>query len=153
MKKAEVEKKPIPASIPSVFSVPPRNLVMYVFINKGLQMSAGKIAAQAVQAGVGSYRISNREMAIEWFLMGGHHTTLVMEARNEQHLLNIQTYLQERDFKSSLMIDEGMTEIEGHSATALAVEIVDKNEPHVQKTFESFKLYRDTVRVTLEIDR
>lgn len=126
---------------------------LYVFINKGLQMSAGKVAAQAVQASVGGYLSSGDEIKKTWWELGGHHATYVMEARDEDHLLSIQRYLWERGFYSFLMIDEGMTEIDAITETALGVEIVDKDDPHVAATFSSFKLYKDTVRVTLEFDR
>lgn len=130
-----------------------QTLAMYVFINKGLGMTSGKVAAQAVQAAVGAYRASKDELAEDWYSLGGHHMTLTMEARDEAHLRAIQSYLDERGFKSVMMIDEGMTEIDAHVLTALAVEIVDKKDLHTAKTFESFKLYRDTIRFNVEIDR
>jgi len=129
------------------------NYVMYLFINKGLGMSSGKIAAQSVQSSIGAYKLSDGELVHDWWHKGGHHTTLVMEAIDENNLQNIQNYLLDRGFNSFMMIDEGMTEVDAHVCTALAVEIVDKEDPHTEATFSSFKLYRDKVRVVLEIDK
>ena len=138
-------------------------MALYLFVNKGLSMSAGKIAAQAAQAAVGAFLLSSYNLmeglavsslaAIEWWHIGGHHATYVMEGRDSQHLRDIERYLRERGFRTFMMLDEGMTEIEAIQPTVLAVEIVDKNDEHVAATFSTFKLYRDTVRVTLEIDR
>ena len=127
--------------------------VLYMFVNKSLGMSGGKIAAQAAQAAVGATSISDKKLLDDWWGLGGHHTTYVLEARDEEHIYNIERYLEDRGFDSFVMIDEGMTEVDNLTATALAVEIVDKDDPHVAATFMSFKLYRDTVRVTLEFER
>lgn len=127
--------------------------VLYMFVNKSLGMSAGKIAAQAAQAAVGAYLNSDDELRDLWWEIGQHHPTYVLEARDARHLIYIERYIEDRGFKTFLMIDEGMTEIDAIQPTALAAEIVDKDDLHVAATFSSFKLYRDTVRVTLELDR
>ena len=116
--------------------------VMYTFLNKGLGMSLGKAAAQASHAAVESYRISNLKMIDQWY-EGGHYTKLVMQADDSEQLKTIERYLNERGFKTSLIIDEGRTEIPAFSVTALGVEIVDKSDLHVQASFESFKTYRE----------
>ena len=129
---------------------------LYLFVNKGLGMSAGKIAAQVAQATAGVIELSASLDGLfdEWWLGNGHHhATYVMEARNAERLTNIERYLNSRGFKTYLMIDEGMTEIDPITPTVLGVEIVDKDDPHVQATFGIFKLYRDTIRVTLEVPR
>ncbi len=127
--------------------------VLYMFVNKSLGMSAGKIAAQAAQAAVGAYLNSDDELRDLWWEIGQHHTTYVMEARDEMHIVFIERYLKERGFQTFLMLDEGMTEVDPIVPTVIAAEIVDKDDLHVAATFMAFKLYRDTVRVTLELDR
>ena len=129
--------------------------VLYVFVNKGLGMSAGKIAAQVAQATVGAYRLSPQANQEDWWAEhnGQHHTTYVMGARDETHLYNIQQYLSMRGFNSYMMIDEGLTEVDPHTATVLAVEIVDKADGSVGNTFGLFELYRDILRVSLEFER
>ena len=129
--------------------------VLYVFVNRGLGMSSGKIAAQVAQATAGALNMSDPEAVKDWWGEGAgqHHPTYVMLGRDAGHLRDIQSYLEARDFKTFLMIDEGLTEIDPHTATALGVEIVDKADGNVSNTFQSFELYRDTVKVTMEFER
>lgn len=116
--------------------------VLYIFLNKGLGMSTGKSAAQASHAAVEAYRLSDPDLIQAWYT-GNAYTKLVMEAQDEQHLHTIQKYIEERGFKTKLIIDEGRTEIRPHTATALGVEIVDKDDPHVAASFNSFRTYKD----------
>lgn len=119
---------------------------MYIFVNRGLGMSSGKIAAQAAHAAVEAYRASEAleefELIDAW-VSGGHYTKIVLGADDSTQLLTIDRYLTDRGFDTSLIIDEGRTEIEPMSPTALGVEIVDKDDPHVSDTFSHFKLYKD----------
>lgn len=117
---------------------------MYSFINRGLGMTPGKIAAQAQHAAVEAFRISDPKLLDDWYL-GGHYCKLVMLAEDDIHLLTIQKYIEERGFKTKLIIDEGHTEIRPLSATALGVEVVDRDDPHAAATFETFKLYRESL--------
>ncbi len=114
---------------------------MYLFLNTGLGMSPGKLAAQAGHAAVEAYRVSDKDLLRKWYL-GGHYKKLVMAARDEQHLYTIERYLKDRGFWCALIIDEGMTEIEAHQATALGVAVVDKSDDHVRLAFSSFSLLR-----------
>lgn len=133
---------------------------MYIFINKGLGMSAGKVGAQAGHAAVEAYKLSigliphwpieDQEVkesatARHWY-KGGHYAKYVMEAKDEQQLFAIRDYLGSRGFQSALIVDEGHTEGTEFVATALGVEVVDKDHPHVAATFGEFKLYKDEPR-------
>lgn len=124
---------------------------MYSFINRGLGMTPGKIAAQAMHAAVEAFRISDPAMLDAWYL-GGHYCKLVMFAEDDVHLITIQKYIEERGFQTKLIIDEGRTEIRPLSITALGVEVVDRDDPHTAATFGTFKLYKENPRVqqTLE---
>lgn len=126
--------------------------VMYIFINRGAGMSPGKVAAQAGHAAVEAYRISQKKLIDDWYI-GGHYTKLVMLARDSEHLRDIEKYLTERGYKSKLIIDEGMTEVPSHTPTALGVEIVDKELADVEATFGSFDLYKEKIKVSLEIEQ
>lgn len=128
------------------------NTAMYIFVNKGLQMTVGKVAAQAAHAAIEAWRISNVEMLGKWY-EGKHYTKLVMEARDEDHLKTIATYLQDRGYKSTFIIDEGRNEVARLSFTALGVEIVDRDDPNAKATFSTFKLYRDKIRMIIEADK
>jgi peptidyl-tRNA hydrolase len=127
---------------------------MYIFINRGLGMSPGKIGAQAGHAAAeatllsapyepnSSYRPERKPLWNAW-REGLHYAKYVMEARDTEHILLIDRYLNERGFRTHLVIDEGHTEVPSMSATALGVALVDKDDPHTSATFSSFKLYRD----------
>lgn len=118
--------------------------VMYLFANKGLGMSPGKLAAQVAHAAVEAYKLTvsnNPEILEEWY-KGGHYTKLVMEARDEGHLITIRYYLRERGFQNVLIIDEGRTEISPHTVTALGVEVVDRDDEHTSATFGEFRTFR-----------
>ena len=121
---------------------------MYIFINKGLGMSPGKMAAQAAHAAVEAFVISDVDKAKAWRLPEMHYTKLVMEARNEKHLDTIQKYLGDRGIKTARIIDEGLTELAPHQVTALGVEVVDKEE--IGDTFVSFKLYKPEFTVNVK---
>lgn len=105
-------------------------------------MSTGKAAAQAAHAAVEAYRVSKSDMVDAWYT-GGHYTKLVMLAEDTENLMVINAYIQNRGFRTGLIIDEGRTEIKAFSPTALGVEIVDKDDPHVQASFESFRTYKE----------
>lgn len=128
------------------------NAVMYIFVSEGSGMSTGKIASQAAHAAVEAYRISPQALLNEWY-KGQHYTKLVMGAKNAMHLYQIERYLNDRGFKTAMIIDEGMTEVEAHTATALGVQVVDKDDPHTLATFSTFSLFSDKVKVTLEFNR
>ena len=114
---------------------------MYIFINEDANMSQGKVGAQAAHAAVEAYRISDKELLDAWYV-GGHYTKLVMSAKDAQHLLTIERYLNERYFKTALIIDEGRTEIAPHTPTALGVAVVDRDDEHTAATFGDFKTLR-----------
>jgi len=112
--------------------------VMYIFVNSGADMSPGKLAAQTAHAAVEAYKISRNDLIDAWYL-GNHHTKLVMDGGNAFRLRTIKDYLERRGFDCELIIDEGRTEIEPFTPTALGVEIVDKDDPHTAATFSEFR--------------
>lgn len=125
---------------------------MYIFLNKGLGMSTGKAAAQAAHAAVEAYRLTEQNIITgnrtasavhEAWYEGGHYKKIVLEARDRHQLRDIEHYLNERRFLTKLIIDEGRTEIAAFTPTALGVEIVNKDNAHVAKTFSGFRLYQD----------
>lgn len=116
---------------------------MYLFLNKGLGMSTGKSAAQVAHAAVEAYRISPDNWIKESWYKGGHYMKLVMECRDADHLRDTERYLNDRGFKTALIIDEGHTEIAPITPTALGVQLVDKDDAHTAETFSSFRLYKN----------
>jgi peptidyl-tRNA hydrolase len=128
------------------------NPVMYILANKGAGMSAGKLAAQVAHAAVRAYIISTDNPEVTDWLQQGE-TKIVLECRDDMHLLAAQKYIEGRGYQTYLIVDEGRTEIDPHTPTALGVEIVDKADRDVAFTFSDFKTYKDKVRVTVDIDR
>jgi len=137
------------------------NPVMYIILNKSLGMSTGKAAAQASHAAVEAYRLSmsldpnehvpplphmnatvlHERNEVRLWYKGGHYTKIVLETEGD--LSDVSAYLWARGFKNAVIIDEGRTEIEPFTPTAIGCAIVDKNNPHVQATFGEFPLYSD----------
>lgn len=115
--------------------------VMYIFANKDLEMSHGKLAAQVAHAAVEAFRISDEKMIEAWY-KGGHHAKIVLGADDDTQMLIIEQYLRDRDFQTVRIIDEGRTEIRPFSFTALGVEIVDREDEHTAATFANFKTYK-----------
>jgi peptidyl-tRNA hydrolase len=117
---------------------------LYMFINRGLGMTPGKIAAQGGHAAVEGYRItpSDSNLLRLWY-RGGHYKKIVLLGKNENHMRNIEQYLTARDIGCVTIIDEGHTEIEPLSITAIGCEVLDKNHPHVAATFSTFELYKE----------
>lgn len=126
--------------------------VIYIFLNHSLGMSSGKLAAQSAHAAAMSVVQSTQEMRSEW--EDSHQRTIItLIAKGDSHLSRISTYLQQRNISVIPIIDEGVNEVEPQSWTALATQILDKNNDQIEQTFRSFKSYRDFVKVTLEVER
>lgn len=126
--------------------------VIYIFLNKKLNMTVGKAAAQAAHAAAMAVVNSPQESVNKWE-DAVHRTMIVLEARDNEHLQNISEYLGQRHLHVLKIVDEGANEVEPHSWTALATQILDKENEHVEQTFRTFKLYRDAIRVVLEMEK
>lgn len=127
------------------------NPVVYVFLNKSLSMSVGKAAAQAVHAAMEVGRVL--ENFPDTWTNVARRTVIVLEARDENHMRNIQDFLFDRGFDTHRIIDEGVNEIDPHTWTALATEVLEKDDQKVIDAFGSFKLYRDKVKLTIELEK
>ncbi len=123
--------------------------VMYIFMNKGLGLSPGKLASQVAHAAVKASDMSDKKLRDDWNKFG-FYTKLIMEARNEEHLKTIQKYLEDREIKTAMIIDEGRTEIDAHQATALGVEVIDKNEKG--EIFKAFQLYKPEIEIKVKFN-
>lgn len=119
------------------------NPCQYIILNKGAKMSTGKAAAQAAHASVEAYIATPDNNTKRVWHKGGHYMKVVLEAQDADDLIVKQKYIEDRGFATKLIIDEGRTEIDPFTPTALGVEILDKDHPHVAATFSSFKLYKD----------
>jgi peptidyl-tRNA hydrolase len=126
---------------------------IYVFINKSLHMSTGKVSAQAVHAAMMVALGAAKPERDSWH-QAMHRTVLIMEARDQEHIINLKKYLEERGIENSrVIIDEGVNEIDSHVITALATPILDKDDPNTDLAMSTFKLYKDMIKTTLEFER
>jgi peptidyl-tRNA hydrolase len=134
----------------------------YIFINRGLEMSPGKIAAQAAHSEtlamhdlhetehikheldpvIEEWREAQAQLYVRWF-GDGHYAKYVMKADDTAMMYTIERYLRERDFTTYLVIDEGHTEGTYMVPTAMSVELVDKDDPRVSSIFSTFRMYKE----------
>lgn len=126
--------------------------VIYIFANKGLAMSPGKLAAQVAHAAVMGTIDSGEQRQLDW-ASSTHRTIIVLEARDEAHLRNIYEYLDERHISCARIIDEGVNEIDPHTWTALATGMLEKDNPDIVDALSTFRLYTEVFKVTVEIKR
>lgn len=126
--------------------------VIYVFINKSLGMSAGKLSSQTAHA-VALSLCDEDKPFLEIWRNSIHRTMIILQAKDDQMMKNIEAYLAERNFEMYLQYDEGVNEVEPHSLTAMASKILNKNEQVVEDAFSTFKLYKDVVKITTEFER
>ena len=112
--------------------------VMYIFVNKSLGMSAGKMAVQVGHAVVYALDISTLDVVHEW--RNNMQIKVVLEAKDETELKQIESELGNVGILTREVHDAGLTEIAPDSFTALAVQIVDK-EKH-KETFREYKTYK-----------
>jgi peptidyl-tRNA hydrolase len=107
-------------------------------------MSPGKIAAQAAHAAVEGFRLTppDSNLLRLWY-RSGHYKKIVLLGKNESHMRNAYDYVTDRDIAAAKIIDEGRTEIESLSLTAIGCELVDKHDPHIAGIFEAFELYKE----------
>lgn len=123
------------------------NPVVYIFINKSLHMSAGKLGAQAAHA------MAHAHLTDTNWWKKPHRTILIMEARDGEHMNSIQMYLLQREIPCNIVIDEGANEIDPHTPTALSTIVLNKDDAKIKKIMSTFKLYRDPIKVTMEVER
>lgn len=134
----------------------------YIFLNQGLGMSSGKCAAQAAHAEmlvlhemhVRHHRIHEldpEDMAWQDYqeeLFGiwygdGHYAKYIMKASDSTQMYTIERYLKDRGLRTYMVIDEGHTEDTYMVPTAMAVELVDKDDERTTSIFDQFRMYRE----------
>lgn len=134
----------------------------YIFINRGLGMSPGKIAAQAAHAETlamhdyfatclkaieldpedDAWVRHQEELYAIWYGYG-HYAKYVMKGDDSVQMSTIESYLNWRGYKTYLVIDEGHTEDTYMVPTALAVELVDKDDQRISSIFSTFRMYKE----------
>lgn len=112
-----------------------KNPIIYVILNKELNMSAGKAAAQTAHA------VAMIQDKLPAFLDHNKRTVIVLEADNQQQITNLWEYLDNEGLTSEYYIDEGANEVAPFSITAMAVEPIAAGDEERREIFSGFSLY------------
>lgn len=113
------------------------NPVIYVLLDSSLNMSAGKASAQAVHAVAQLHTHSG----IDEFAEQTKRTVIILEAKDQQQLYNLETYLLQLDVPCASYIDEGVNEVTPYSLTALAVGPIEADNEEARSILAPFRLY------------
>ena len=111
--------------------------VIYVLINDSLNMSAGKVAAQTAHA-MGTLA---KFHGIHKFGDATKRTVIVLAAKNQLQMDNLDQYLFELGISTGSYIDEGVNEVDSYTVTAMAVGPFEWDDWEKRKIFKSFELY------------
>lgn len=114
--------------------------VIYVVVNKALNMTPGKMAAQVGHAVAGLMGQAPVDDGGAW-LDFDQRWLIVLQADNGEQIINLSGYLRERMVTHFCVVDEGVNEIPPFSLTALAAGILDKDGPDAA-LLAPLKLYR-----------
>jgi PTH2 family peptidyl-tRNA hydrolase len=90
-----------------------------IIIRKDLDMGTGKIAAQAAHAARGAAEYADEDVKTPWVLSG--ETKIVLAADSKEDLLEIKKQLSLTDIPKKLVADQGHTELDPGTVTAMAV--------------------------------
>lgn len=113
-------------------------LKQFIFLPIKPIMSKGKLASQSAHASYFALKNQkNKKLINKWEITG--NCVIVFEVKNQLSLIQIDKYLEQWKIPHHLYIDEGHTEVEPLSATALATGIIKEND---QWIFEKFKLFK-----------
>ncbi len=93
-----------------------------IIIRMDLEMSKGKLAAQAAHASLMSYfeaEKKDKEIAKKWLDTG--EKKIVLKVSNEEALIKLYNAYQYRGVPCALVTDAGLTEVPPGSKTALGI--------------------------------
>lgn len=115
--------------------------IIYIVLNGGLKMSAGKAAAQTAHAlaSLHNYR------GISGFSEQKKRTIIVLKAQDQQQMDNLEDYLLQLDIPAMSYIDEGANEVLPYSVTALAIGPIDKYDQEKRDILKDFPLYDNDI--------
>lgn len=108
-----------------------------IIVNKGLGMSAGKMAAQVAHASVGAFERAKHDDIARWHEFGV--TKIVLQADDAEALTALKAKAKAEKLPHFLVADAGRTEIEAGSITALGIGPAPDSD--VDKVTGDLKLY------------
>lgn len=109
----------------------------FVIVPKKPKMSAGKIASQIAHATFMGLEKESESLIDKWKFRGMR--VIVLQCKDTNHLKEIANYLQQWNIIHHLYIDEGLTEVDSFTPTALATGILTEDKFWI---FEQLKLYK-----------
>lgn len=115
------------------------NIIKYkqfVIVPKKPRMSEGKTASQVAHATFLALQNEKETLLNKW--KKGGMCVIVLKCKNTEQLSNTAKYLEQWKIKHHLYIDEGLTEVNPMTPTALATGILTENKFWI---FEKFKLF------------
>lgn len=125
-----------------------KNPTQFIFINKGLNMNPGKVAAQIAHAEEEffSYMLNHAtESQVKNYsnmIKKNPRTTVVLEVKDTDELYKINAYLESCDIITSIYVDESGDEYM-LEPTVMLTDYVDKEDPRTKLIFENFSLYKE----------
>lgn len=128
-------------------------LKQYVFLPKSLNMSVGKASSQVAHAtfmGLAT-QIENEDGIVgEWVKNG--MCVIVLEVEDTEHLSNVAKYLDQWNIPNHLYIDEGITEVNPMTPTALATGVLTEDQFWMFEQFKLFGLIGDAQDIINNLD-
>lgn len=118
-------------------------LKQFVIVPKKLKMSPGKLSSQVAHATFMALDKSwnddkDTNLLIDKWKRNGM-CVIVLQCKDVIQLKNIANYLKQWDIPHHLYIDEGLTEVDSFTPTALATGIITEDKFWI---FENLKLYK-----------
>ena len=108
----------------------------FVIVPESLRMSAGKIASQVAHATFMALKKDNKAIVDAWEKSG--MCVIVLKCKDTQQLMSASKYFEQWKVNHHLYIDEGHTEVEPLTPTALATGVLDED---CHWMLSQFKLY------------
>lgn len=90
-----------------------------IVIREDLDMSPGKIAAQACHASLAAYRVTDKVSKTRWEMEG--EKVVVLECKSLQELLDLKGKAKLLRLSYATVTDAGFTEVPSGTITALAI--------------------------------
>lgn len=109
----------------------------FVIVPKSLRMSPGKIASQVAHATFLALEKENKGKIEIWKYSG--MCVIVLKCKTPEQLISTEKYLNHWGIPCHVYIDEGLTEVETMTPTALATGILSEDQFWM---LSQFRLYR-----------
>lgn len=101
-------------------------LKQFVIVPKRPRMSTGKVASQVAHASFMALEGENKALKSLWRDSG--MCVIVLQCKDTAQLMGIAKYFEQWGIKHHLYIDEGMTEVDMGTPTALATGILKREQ-------------------------